>query len=65
MPLQLEARTNLINAGKARIWEAFRDKPGFHRKRFWMGVLNPLPISQYKDHSDAKIGWRPIYIEVF
>lgn len=37
---------------------------GFHRKRFCFRVLNLLPISPYKDDPDAKIGQRPISIEV-
>lgn len=29
-------------------------------KRSWIGGFDPLPVSQYKDQSDAKIGWRPV-----
>lgn len=66
--LQLEAPYQSDQyGGKEWIWEVLRNKLGFHRKGFF-GQISKSTANfsvQKKKHRVAKIGWRPIYIEVF
>lgn len=45
--------------------EPYETNWGFIGKGFGTRFLNPSPISQHTGRSDAKIGWRPIYVAVF